>query len=97
MLIGLTKFELHLPHSRSLKDKRRVVRSLLDRLHDRYRVSVLESGFHDLHQRAEVSVAYLSSSERELRRMAQELRRIADDEGEAVVSQWDDQVLEAME
>ena len=97
MLVGLSVFELHLPYSRSLKEKRKVVKGLVDRLHDRYRVSVLESGFHDLHQRAEVSVAYLSSSERELQRMAQELRRIADDEGEAVVSQWEDQVLEAME
>ena len=96
MLIGLTKFELHLPHARSLKDKRRVVKSLLDRLHDRYRVSVLESGFHDLHQRAEVSVAYLAGSESELDRMAAEMRRLVDGADEAMVGKWDDEVLEAV-
>jgi len=96
-LIGLTKFELHLPHSRSLKDKRRVVKSLVERLHERYRVSVLESGFHDLHQRAEVSVAYLARSEGEIDKMADELRRIADELGEAVVSKWDDRVLESID
>ena len=68
---------------------------MVDRLHDRYRVSVIESDFHDLHQRAQFAVAYLSSNERELHRMAEELRKIADDEGEAVVSDWDDHVLEA--
>jgi uncharacterized protein YlxP (DUF503 family) len=96
MLIGLTKFELHLPHSRSLKDKRRVVKSLVERLHERYRVSVLESGFHDLHQRAEVSVAYLAGSESELDRMAAEMRRLVDGADEAMVGKWDDEVLEAV-
>jgi uncharacterized protein len=96
MLIGLTRFELHLPHARSLKDKRRVVKSLVDRLHERYRVSVLESGFHDLHQRAEVSVAYLAGSEGELGRMAAEMRRLVDDAAEAMVGKWDDEVLEAV-
>lgn len=97
MLVGLTVIELHLPYAQSLKDKRKVVKGMVDRLHDRYRVSVIESDFHDLHQRAQIAVAYLSSTEGELHRMAEELRRIADDEGEAVVSDWDDQVLEAME
>jgi uncharacterized protein YlxP (DUF503 family) len=95
-LIGLTKFELHLPHSRSLKDKRRVVKSLVERLHERYRVSVMESGFHDLHQRAEVSVAYLAGSESELDRMAAEMRRLVDGADEAMVGKWDDEVLEAV-
>ena len=96
MLIGLTKFELHLPHARSLKDKRRVVKSLVDRLHERYRVSVMESGFHDLHQRAEVSIAYLAGSESELDRMAAEMRRLVDGADEAMVGKWDDEVLEAV-
>ena len=96
MLIGLTKFELHLPHARSLKDKRRVVKSLVDRLHERYRVSVMESGFHDLHQRAEVSIAYLAGSESELDRMAAEMRRLVDGADEALVGKWDDEVLEAV-
>ena len=96
MLIGLTKFELHLPHARSLKDKRRVVKSLVERLHERYRVSVMESGFHDLHQRAEGSIAYLAGSESELDRMAAEMRRLVDGADEAMVGKWDDEVLEAV-
>ncbi len=97
MLIGLSVFELHLPHSRSLKEKRKVVKGVVDRLHDRYRVSVRESGFHDLHQRAEVAVAYLAGSESELDRMAGEMRRIVDTLPEAMVSLWDDKVLEAID
>jgi hypothetical protein len=97
LLVGLSRFELHLPHARSLKEKRKVVKGLVDRLHERYRVSVMESGFHDLHQRAEVAVAYLAGSERELDRMAAEMRRLVEDAPEAMVSQWDDDVMESFE
>jgi uncharacterized protein len=97
LLVGLSRFELHLPHARSLKEKRKVVKGLVDRLHERYRVSVMESGFHDLHQRAEVAVAYLAGSERELDRMAAEMRRLVEDAPEAMVSQWDDDVMESLE
>jgi len=97
LLVGLSRFELHLPHARSLKEKRKVVKGVVDRLHERYRVSVMESGFHDLHQRAEVAVAYLAGSERELDRMAAEMRRLVEDAPEAMVSQWDDDVMETFE
>jgi uncharacterized protein YlxP (DUF503 family) len=97
MLVGLSVFELHLPYAQSLKEKRKVVKGLIDRLHERYRVSVIESDFHDLHQRAQIAVAYLSSRESELHKMAEELRRVADEAGEAVVSDWDDQVLETLD
>ena len=55
MIVGISVFELHLPSSRSLKDKRRVVKSLVERIHQRFRVSVAETGFHDLHQRSEIA------------------------------------------
>ena len=97
LLVGLSRFELHLPHARSLKEKRKVVKSVVDRLHERYRVSVMESGFHDLHQRAEVAVAYLAGSESELDRMAAEMRRLVDELPEAMISQWDDEVMETFE
>jgi len=42
MVVGVMQFELHLPGSRSLKDKRRVVKSLKDRLHRHHMVSVAE-------------------------------------------------------
>ena len=57
MLIGISIFELHLPQSRSLKEKRKVVKSLIDRIHRRFRVSIAETDFHDLHQRTEMAIA----------------------------------------
>ncbi len=42
MFVGILQFELHIADAASLKDKRRVVRSLKDRLHREHQVSVAE-------------------------------------------------------
>lgn len=49
--------ELHIDDARSLKDRRRVVRALKDRLRRRYNVSVAETDSHNTLRRAEVAVA----------------------------------------
>lgn len=97
MVVGISVLELHLPQARSLKDKRRVVKSLVERFHQRHRVSVAETGFHDLHQRAEIGIAAVSNSEGEVDRLFADLRREADAEPEAVVTRWEPQILEGME
>lgn len=42
MVLGILQFELLIPGSQSLKDKRRIVRSVKDRLHREHMVSVAE-------------------------------------------------------
>lgn len=42
MFVGVLQFEIVVPESRSLKDKRRVVRSLKDKLHREHQVAVAE-------------------------------------------------------
>lgn len=96
MVVGISSFELHLPSSRSLKDKRRVVKSLVDRIHQRYRVSVAETGFHDLHQRAEISLAVVTNSEGEMDKLMEEIHSLVDREPEAFLTRWDPQVLEGL-
>jgi hypothetical protein len=47
MFVGILQFELHIAGAVSLKDKRRVVRSLKDRLHREHLVSIAEIGALD--------------------------------------------------
>lgn len=54
--------ELRIEHAHSLKEKRHVVKSLKDRLRNKFNVSVAEIDDHDLHNSAVVAVAALSSS-----------------------------------
>jgi uncharacterized protein YlxP (DUF503 family) len=96
MTVGISSFELHLPSSRSLKDKRRIVRSLVDRIHQRYRVSIAETDFHDLHQRAEVSMAVVTNGEAEMEKLMDGVRNMVEDVPELYLTRWDPQILEGM-
>lgn len=94
MIVGISSFELHLPSCRSLKEKRKVVKSLVDRIHQRFRVSVAETGFHDLHQRAEISLAVVGTGETEIEHMLDEVRSLVDGTPEAFLTRWEPQILE---
>lgn len=94
MIVGISVCELHVPAARSLKHKRKVVRSLIDRIFGRFRASVAETDFHDLHQRAELGLAIVSRSESDARQLLDAIRALVDRELDAEVVRWDVQLLE---
>jgi uncharacterized protein YlxP (DUF503 family) len=60
--VGVLVLELEIFGARSLKEKRLVLKSLLDRLPNRFNVAVAETRHQDLWQRAEIAVATVGSS-----------------------------------
>lgn len=94
MYVGIGILDLELPHVHDLKAKRRIVRSLIDRLHARHRISAAETGLQDRMQRAEIGVALVAASEATAQQLLDEVLRLADDAGEAVVLGWEPQILE---
>ena len=54
--------ELHIPQSHSLKEKRAVLRPVLDGLRNRHHVAVAETDYQDKWQRAEIGIVAVSSS-----------------------------------
>lgn len=62
MVVGVQTFELAIPGATSLKAKRSVVRSLKDRLRQRFNVSVAETDRHDRADRAVLTVATVADS-----------------------------------
>ncbi len=79
MVVGLLSIELHLPGSRSLKDKRMVLRGIKDRLR-KFNVAVAEVEHHDLWQRAGLGVVTISTTndhaDRELAAVVDEIERV---------------------
>lgn len=59
--VGLLTVELALGEGESLKDKRHVVRHLLDRVRHKFNVSAAEVGYLDSHRRAELAFAMVSN------------------------------------
>lgn len=62
MIIGVLQFELIIRGSDSLKDKRRIVKSLKDRLHRRFMVSVAEIGALEHHRIALLGLVLVTNS-----------------------------------
>lgn len=57
MRVAICLLDLHIPAATSLKSKRQVIKSLVQRLRNRYNISVTEVGSQNLWQRSELGIA----------------------------------------
>jgi uncharacterized protein YlxP (DUF503 family) len=66
MIIGVLNIELFLPASNSLKTKRFAIKSLKDKLRNRFNVSVAEIDFTDKWQRSSLGIALVSNESKHI-------------------------------
>jgi uncharacterized protein len=59
--IGVLTLDIHVEHSHSLKEKRHVVKSLKDRLRERFNVAVAEIDFLDSWQNSVIAAVTISN------------------------------------
>ena len=64
MTLGLLQLELSIPASRSLKGKRRVLKSIKDRARSKFNISIAETDDHDVWDRAVLAVCCVSNDVR---------------------------------
>jgi hypothetical protein len=62
MQVGAMRIELHIEAAGSLKEKRAVIRHLVETARRRYGVSASEVAYHDLWQRSELGFAVVAPS-----------------------------------
>jgi uncharacterized protein YlxP (DUF503 family) len=74
LVIGVISWELEIFGCQSLKEKRSVVKSLKDRLHDRFNVSAAETAHQDVWQRAELTACVVAGQ----RKIAEQVLASAD-------------------
>ncbi len=86
MVIGALTVSLHVPHSRSLKEKRQVVRSVTARLRQTFNVAVAEVDDQDTWQVATLGIVCVSADSRHADEMCQKALRVLEDEAEALVT-----------
>ena len=60
MLVVVAVFDLSIEFAQSLKEKRMVVKSLKDRLHNTFNISVNEVALQDMHQSARLAISFVS-------------------------------------
>ncbi|MDR2182595.1 MAG: DUF503 domain-containing protein [Clostridiales bacterium] len=72
-----------MPHAASLKDKRQVCRSLVDRARRRFNAAVAEVGAQDVHHVMVIGVAVVSGEAGHARRLLDEVIRFMEVDAEA--------------
>ena len=75
MFIGVGRFELFIPASSSLKDKRQVLRSVTSVVRHKFNVSIAEVDRQELWQRSAVGVGCIAESMSHCRSVLQEVEK----------------------
>lgn len=86
-MLYAARLELDLPYASSLKDKRKTLRSVRDRLR-RKNVSIVESDNQDFWQRATLEIALAAVSRGAAEERREEVRRFLLNYDDLVVSDW---------
>ena len=66
MIVGVLTVELAIFEAQTLKDKRRVIAGLKQRMRDRFNVSVAEVAYRDAPKRCRLGVALVSQESRSI-------------------------------
>jgi len=64
MVVGTLKLELRLHDNRSLKGKRKVVKSMVDKVKSRFNVAIAEVGSNDKWQKIELGISAVGNDRR---------------------------------
>lgn len=93
MFIASVRLELSIPHANSLKAKRMVLNSLIDRVRNRFGAAVAEVGDQDLWQRSVVGIALVSGENTHVREMADRVVSFVESHWEGEVCTIDVEIL----
>ena len=66
MVVGTLKIEFRLSDNRSLKGKRKIVRSMVDKVRNKFNMSVAEVGSNDRWQKIELGISTIGNDRRHI-------------------------------
>ncbi|MFQ5881593.1 MAG: DUF503 domain-containing protein [Candidatus Methylomirabilales bacterium] len=85
MVVGTCRLELRIPQTCSLKGKRRVLRSIKDRVRGRFNVSIAEVGYLDEWQRSTLAIACVSNEARVVDEILSKVVDLIEGHGQALL------------
>ncbi len=90
MIIGYLSFEIYLPYSHSLKEKRKRLQSIKNRLKHKYNVAFAELDFQNKWQRSRIGIVTLNNQQIVIDKMFQRILREVEEniEGEILKTEF---------
>ncbi|HHY77721.1 MAG TPA: DUF503 domain-containing protein [Clostridiales bacterium] len=93
MIIGTAKVYLYADWVHSLKEKRMIVQSIIDKVRQRYNASIAEVEDLDLHQSIVLGIACVSNSTKHSNSCIQKVVEYIEENTEAVVQNIEIEIL----
>ena len=64
MIVGICYLDLIIPENHSLKGKRQVIKKIIDRVRNRFNISIAEVGDNELWQRSQLGISMVGNDRR---------------------------------
>ncbi|HAN87673.1 MAG: DUF503 domain-containing protein [Bacillota bacterium] len=93
MVIGAMCCELLIGGSRSLKEKKRVIRGLMARTRNRFNVAVAEVDHQDIWNRAQIGIVCVSNDAGHAHSMLEAVARMFDSSPDVVLCSYEIEIL----
>jgi uncharacterized protein YlxP (DUF503 family) len=93
LIIGVLTVELFLGEANSLKEKRRVVKGIIDRIKSRFNVSVAEVGEQDTWQRCILGISFVSCEQAHVHRALAAVVRFIEAQGTVFITDYRTELL----
>jgi len=85
MVIGLGIITFRIHGCRSLKEKRKVVKSLIRKVQNNFNASVAEVGAHDIYQKAEIGFSMVGTDPRYINSKSDKILNMLEEMGTAEI------------
>ena len=86
MVVGLGHITLRLHACRSLKEKRKIVKSMISRIRNNFNVSIAEVGSNDMHKKAEIGFALIGNEKMLINSKLDKIFNFAEETGLAEIT-----------
>ena len=93
MVVGTGLIILRLHDCRSLKGKRKVVKSMINRLRNNFNLSVAEVGANDIYQRAEIGFSLVGNDSSLINSKIDKIFNMAEDLGLAEIIETEMEII----
>ena len=93
MSIGVLYIDFLVHGARSLKDKRRVVKSLKQRIRNRFNCSLAETDFHDQWGRAQLTICVVANESRHANTQLNKIAQFAEQNRDADITNYQIEML----
>ena len=85
MVVGLGIITFRIHECRSLKEKRKVVKSLIRKVQNSFNASVAEVGAHDIYQKAEIGFSMVGTDQRHINSKSDKILNMLENMGIAEI------------